>query len=484
MMSAFLNLQPERVFYYFEKISLIPRCSGQEIAISDYLFTLGKALGFETIQDKYYNVIIKKPPSVGYENSEPVILQGHMDMVCEKRKDKEHDFVKDGLKLLIEDDYIMADGTTLGADNGIALAIILAILEDATLSHPEIYALFTTGEETGMYGALGLEPTEIDAKRLINIDSEREGEMLVGCAGGVTLEVSFPLDRAEKAYRNHYLITISNLKGGHSGIDINEIRENAIKVLVEFLRRLRDNKDLLFLSEIKGGSKHNAIPRDSSMIVSVEEKDVSEFLAIFEAKKNELVGELLKKEPDIDIGIEELDMKMSQPIDKKCEDRLISLIELCPHGVYSMMAQSDIVESSSNLASIESKDRAVNAIVSLRSSKDSKLNALKETIDSIAKMAEGVIIEKDSYPAWKYNQESTLREVFKQTYRNLFGKSMNVNVIHAGLECGVFDYKFKDLDMVSIGPNIDDAHTPSERLSISSVQRIYRLLISTLANLK
>jgi len=483
MMSKLKNIEPQRVFYYFEEISKIPRCSNNEREISDYIKKIGEKLGLETIQDEHLNVIIRKPATKGYENSAGVIIQGHMDMVCEKDDSVKHDFSKDPIELIIDGDYIHANGTTLGADNGIAVAMALAIAEDNTLEHPELELLFTTAEETDMDGALGLSENILKGTRLLNIDSEEEGILITGSAGGELIEVKIPIKYEEVSNFTDINIEVRGLKGGHSGMEIDKPRGNSNKILNSILRELKDNMDIRLIS-IKGGTKDNAIPRQSEAKIAVEHNSLSQFKDIIENIKEKTIEKYKSLEPEMEIMIT-IGNSVSNTLTNKSFEEILFILDVIPTGVFTKMPQNeDIVESSSNLAIILTESDHIVIQTSTRSSSKEKLIRLREKILQEVNKTSGNYTIKGEYPEWEYKPESKLRDTALSLYKEMFGKEMEATVIHAGLECGAFAQKYPNLDIISFGPNMYDVHTPMERLSISSTQRTYKYLVELLKRLK
>nr|WP_307775545.1 aminoacyl-histidine dipeptidase [uncultured Cetobacterium sp.] len=466
------NLKPERVFYYFQEISKIPRNSKNESKISDYLVEIGKKIGVEVHQDKLKNVILRKQASEGYEKHEGIILQGHMDMVCEKEKNCAHDFEKNPIELIIEGNYLKANKTTLGADNGIGLAIGLAILEDKELKHPQIELLATVSEEVDLCGALGLSDKILKGKKFINLDSEEEGVLIVGSAGGKEIKISIPFEKDRVRERFIYKIEVENLKGGHSGIEIHKKRGNANKILKDILLKLKE-KSCLGVVEIFGGSKDNAIPRSSYAIVACEENFKFEIEEIVRAIKDEYI----ETEPQLEIFIDEIKLDSVEIIEEGTILRLLNLLDLLPTGVNTWMEEyPEIVQSSSNLAIVETKDNTIEILISLRSSKEEKIKELEEKILNIAKHLQAKYKVSEGYPEWEFQKESELRDKAVELYERVYGEKMKVEVVHAGLECGIIFKKYPNMEFISLGPNIYEVHTPNEKLEISSVERVYNYL--------
>ncbi|WP_019227183.1 aminoacyl-histidine dipeptidase [Sedimentibacter sp. B4] len=485
MTEVLKDLQPVDVFKYFEKLSQIPRGSGNEKEVSDYLVSFAKDNNLEYVQDAALNVVIRKKASQGYENSPIVVLQGHMDMVNEKNSDVEHDFTKDPLKLRIVEDRVYATGTTLGADNGIAVAMGLAILASNEYQHPAIELLVTTSEETGMDGAMALDPKNIKGRTLINIDSEEEGTLLVSCAGGVTAKASIPV-KFESVNENlvPYSIRVIGLKGGHSGMEIDKERGNSNKLMGRVLMSILSEIDIR-LSSLNGGSKHNAIPRETDAVILVRnedrvivEKKISECEEIFK-------NELRTSDPDIRIKFEVLQNSPSQMFSKESTKNVVSYLYLIINGVTSMsMDIKGLVESSLNLGVVTTYKDGVEFISSIRSSVRSLKNELYNRLSVTAKINGGSVIGESNYPEWAYNPDSKIRTVFENVYEKMYGKKPHISAIHAGLECGLFAEKFGELDAISFGPNLYDVHTPNENMSISSVRRTWEYLLEVLKNIK
>ena len=477
------NIKAKLVFDYFKEISSIPRGSGNEKQISDYLKGFAEKLNLEVIQDDALNIIIKKPASKGYENAPTVIIQGDMDMVCEKNNNKVHDFTKDGLELIVKDDYIYANETTLGADDGIAVAYAMAILADDSIKHPNLEILLTTDEETGMTGAMAVSKDNIKGKILLNIDTEDEGYLLVSCAGGIRTKSIIKLEKEPlKSNVSLFEISIKGLKGGHSGCDIEKERGNANKILGRVLKGISEN--LSFdLIEIGGGSKNNAIPRESHAIIATNEVcKLKESILIFnEIMKNELkVSDSL-----VSVNVNEYNKEPKLKISDKRKKDIINLLFLYPNGINSMSTNIDnLVESSTNLGIIKMTDDYIEFDSAVRSSTRSRLDDIVSKIELLTNLCNAQFEKNDPYPAWEYKQESKVREICKSVYKEMYGEDIKVYAIHAGVECGLFEERIGDLDMVSFGPDIIDAHTPNEHLSISSTERVYEYLLKVLENIK
>jgi dipeptidase D len=485
MVEILRDLQPADVFGYFEKLSQIPRGSGNEKEVSDYLVSFAKEHNLEYVQDSALNVVIRKNATPGYENGTAIVLQGHMDMVCEKNQDTVHDFTKDPLKLRIVDDMIYATGTTLGADNGIAVAMGLAILASDEYQHPAIELLVTTSEETGMDGAMALDPVNVKGRTLINIDSEEEGTLLVSCAGGVTAKTVIPAEwEASDASLVPYSIKIRGLKGGHSGMEIDKERGNSNKLLGRILRSIQSETEIRLCS-ISGGSKHNAIPRESDAVILVKSEDK----ALVEKKISEceemFKTELRTPDPGVRVEFEVMPALPAEMLSKGSTNNVINYLYLIINGVMSMsMDIKGLVESSLNLGVITTAKDSVEFISSIRSSVRSLKMDLLNRLVVTAKLNGGSVVTESDYPEWAYNPDSKIRGIFEEVYEKMNGKKPHITAIHAGLECGLFAEKFGQIDEISFGPFLYDVHTPDEHMSISSVQRTWEYLLEVLKSIK
>lgn len=485
MSEKLTNLEPNLVFHYFEEISKIPRGSGNEKAISDYLVNFAKEKNLEVIQDEALNVIIKKPATKGYENAPGVILQGHMDMVCEKNKNVHHDFEKDPLELRVIDDMVYATDTTLGGDNGIAIAYSLAILASDNIHHPALEVLITTEEEVGLNGAAAVDGKNLKGKYLLNMDSEEEGKLLVSCSGGARTTQTIKIDwEAAKANLVSYDLSISGLKGGHSGMEIHKGRGNSNKIMGRILNDLDSNIEY-YIKEINGGSKMNAIPREADAVILVP----NEAVTALEAKVNEwnklLKNEFRTADPDISVTLEKIDYHYAEVFSKDTKKKAIASLVLIPSGVQTMSMEIEgLVESSTNLGVVTTS----NSEISFESAARSSVRSLKEQIISTGKKVADIMNSDFSvtsdYPAWEYNPSSTLRKIFKRVYEANYGAAPEIVAIHAGVECGLFSEKLPGLDMISFGPNIIDVHTPNEHISIPSTKKTWEYLLSVLKEIK
>lgn len=477
------SLQPEKVFYYFEEISNIPRGSGNEQAISDYMVAFAKEHNLWVKQDEANNIYIKKPATRGYENAPTVILQGHLDMVCEKNKDTDFDFEKQGLNLYIDGDFIRARGTTLGADNGIAIAYQMAVLADNTLEHPAIEALMTTAEETGMDGVANLHPEYLDGKILINLDTDDEGEFLVSCAGGARAHLTITgewetVDNKEKAYK----IVINGLVGGHSGAEIHHERANANVLMARLLKQIQE-KVSFEISEISGGTKDNVITRECEIIIVTATEQEVVLREITEEMKGIFEEEYAAQENNINITL--TSVEANEKVNQEVTQKIIDTLSLLPNGILGMSHQIDgLVETSMNIGVVQSRADGVHITLSIRSSVPSRKMEVVNTIQTIVRVL-GIQCEVGAfYPAWVYAQESKIRDLAIETFKQMYQKEPKIRAIHAGLECGFISEKLPGVDMIAFGPNVDAIHSPEERASISSMRRVYEYLVELLKNIK
>jgi dipeptidase D len=485
MSNVLNNLEPKEVFKYFEEISQIPRCSGNEKAISNYLVEFANKHSLEVLQDNALNVIIKKPATTGYENAPTVIIQGHMDMVCEKNKETEHNFDSDPLNLRVVDDMLYASNTTLGADNGIAIAYSLAILASKNIPHPSLEVLITTEEETGMGGAMALDSNNLNGTMLINIDSEEEGKLLVSCSGGVRTTHTFPISWEpldDNLYP--YVVSIRGLKGGHSGMEIHKGRGNSNKILGRILNDLSNDLQY-FIKEINGGAKMNAIPREADAVILINSKDYGKLESKIDEWNKILSNELRSADPGVAVTLEKYHETPSKVFSKETAHKAIASLILIPNGIQSMsMDIEGLVESSANLGVVTTTESELRFESAIRSS----VKSLKYSILNQAKMVANVVgaklVAESDYPEWQYNPDSKIREIFKKVYKDMYGKDAEITAIHAGVECGLFKEKMEHLDMISFGPNLYDVHTPDEHISISSTKRSWDYLLGVLKDIR
>jgi len=480
-MGVLSELQPKKVFEFFEQLCAIPHGSGNTKQISDFCVAFAAERGLKYYQDDLNNVVIFKDASKGCEHAEPVILQGHLDMVCKKEDASDFDFNSDGLRLIIDGDWLTADGTTLGGDDGAAIAIALAVLDSDDLIHPAIEAVFTVDEETGMEGAAGLDTSILRAKRMINIDSEDEGVLTVSCAGGCRVNCVLPVTREDNNLCQ-YRITISGLLGGHSGIEIDRGRASSNQLMGRLLHAASKSVSLAIV-DLFGGTLDNVIPSltTADIAINPEQADalnqvINEYLAIFR-------NEYATADPGINITIEKLEGSRCA-VSAEDTAKIINALLILPYGVQAMSADIDgLVQTSLNLGVLHMTDDCCEFSFSVRSSIASQKRMLIERIEAIITLLGGTVTLYGDYPAWEYRHDSPLRNVMVETWAQLYGYEPKIEAIHAGLECGLFGGKIADLDAVSCGPNMRDVHSPQERLSISSTAKIWDYIIAVLRKL-
>ncbi len=473
-------LKPTALWKNFFSLTQVPRPSKNEERVRQFLIDFGKKLGLETLTDDVGNVIIRKPATKGMENRKGIILQGHMDMVPQKNSNNPHDFNHDPIEAWVDGEWVRARGTTLGADNGIGVAAAMAILESTDIPHGLIEVLITTDEETGMTGAQNLKPGLLHGDILLNLDSEDEGELYVGCAGGVDGTFLFPysketLTSGMKAFK----LSVTGLRGGHSGLDINLGRGNANKILFRFLKHAQNHHQLR-LACVEGGSLRNAIPREAFANVVIPETETEKFLHCLDQYTEIIKNELESAEPNLSFTCENAPMP-SHLIGQDTQWRLINAIYGCPNGVMRMSNTfSGVVETSTNLANVKMNDNEVSVLCLLRSLVDSAKEDLSEMMASVFELAKANIDFSGSYPGWKPNPDSTILQLAKNIYKDKFGKEPEVKVIHAGLECGILGAAYPHWDMISFGPTIRNPHSPDEKVNIPSVKRFWEFLLEIL----
>ncbi len=478
------QLKPAGVFKYFEEICRVPRPSKKEEKIIAYLKAFGESHKIDTVVDKAGNVLMRKPATKGKENLKTVVLQSHVDMVCEKNSNVQHDFLTDPIVTVIDGEWMKAQGTTLGADNGIGVATQLAILADDTIEHGPLECLFTVDEETGLSGAFALEEGFMNADILLNLDSEDEGELFIGCAGGIDSVGEFTYQEIDvPAGYFFFNVQVKGLKGGHSGGDIHLGRGNANKILNRFLSQSAQKYDL-YLCEINGGNLRNAIPREAYAVCAIPEAHKHDIRVDLNIFANEVENELSVVEPDLKLILESENPR-AKAIDKDTVTRLLRTLYAAPHGVFAMSQDiPGLVETSTNLASVKMKPNQVIRIeTSQRSSILSARNDMANTVRAAFVLGGAQVSSGDGYPGWKPNPNSPILEVAKASYRNLFGVDAEVKAIHAGLECGLFLDKYPHLDMISFGPTLRDVHSPDERMLIPTVEKFWLHLLDILANI-
>lgn len=473
------GLKPEKVFEYFENISAIPRGSGNTEQISAYCADLAERKGLKYIKDELGNVVIFKPASKGMEGSEPVIIQGHLDMVCVKVHGSTHDFKKDGLKLIVEDDIVRADGTTLGGDDGIAVAMALALIDSDDLKHPALEVVLTVDEEVGMDGAVGIDTSVLSGRRMINIDSEAEGYLWASCAGGKRVDILLPSKMIPNTAPT-YKIVIDGLHGGHSGEEIHHGYANSSNLMGELLAEML-KVGSFNVATIAGGTMDNAITRESACRICTGD------IAPLAACAERFLADTKKKYAGVDGGIcitvKEVD-KVGECFDSDSTAALAGLLSSFPSGVVKMSSEIEgLVQTSLNLGILRRKGDCTEFGFAVRSNKNNERDELCERIINIGKEYGATATTHGEYPAWEFKKTSTMRDTMVEVFRELFDKELVVTAVHAGLECAVFSGKMKDLDCVSIGPDMNGIHSPEERLSISSTERTWNFLVKTLERL-
>lgn len=477
------ELYPQRVFYYFEQIAAIPHGSRNTKAISDFLVNFAKEHNLVWYQDENNNVVIVKEASAGYEAAEPIIIQGHMDMVCEKEKGVDIDFEKDGLKLYIDGDFLKAEGTTLGGDDGIAVAYALALLDSQEIAHPKLEVVITVDEEIGMLGADAIDLSMLTGHTMLNIDSDVEGSFLTGCAGGMAVNVTLPIKRVMQSGEK-VALTITGLEGGHSGSEIDKEHGNANILMGRLLRALFEETPFGIIS-LAGGLKDNAIPRECVTELLVPQENVNLVKEIADKLDIELKKEFMTADPSVCIEFEDLGKKEESILDFGSVSRVIFYLRSVPNGVQHMsQVMHGLVETSLNLGIMELKEDALHTVTSIRSSVGTRKADLLDRITAIVELLGGEAEVEGDYPAWEYKQDSSLRPQIAKVYKQLYGKDPVFETIHAGLECGLLSEKIKNLDCVSFGPDNFDIHTPKERLSISSTGRVWDFIVEFLRQAK
>ncbi len=475
------NLKPQRVFEFFEQLSAIPRGSGNMSAIARFCENFAKEHNFKYIRDDADNVIIYKNGTAGYENSDPIILQGHLDMVCQKTPDCDIDFNSEGLRLYVDGDFLKARGTTLGADNGIAVAIILAILENDSIAHPPIEAVFTVDEEVGMLGARALDKSVLKGTQMINLDSEEDGTVTVSCAGGSDFKVNIPL---ETSFKTGVSVTldIKGLKGGHSGVEINKNRVNANMIAGRVLNQLKSQLDFDVIS-INGGDKPNAIP--NRCVVQLCVTDTVGFCKLAQSCFDTVKSEICDREPDFSPTVTAGGNGSFACFSEEIKNKIIYTLLCVPNGITEMSAEIDgLVQTSLNLGVLMTDSDGVVLHFALRSNKMSALSFLQQRLCAFFDVLKLPCQAFGHYPAWEFNENSRLRDVYCSVYTQTFHKQPRIEAIHAGLECGVFADAIKNFDCIAIGPALYDVHTVNEKLSISSTENLFYLIIKILEKLK
>ena len=481
MQRVISGFEPASIFEYFEEVSAIPRASGNEAGVADYLCHFAKARNLECVRDASNNVLIKKPATAGREGEAPLLFQGHTDMVCEKNGDTVHDFERDPIRLILEGSCLRADGTTLGADNGIAVAMMLAVLDGELDSHPAIECLFTTEEETGMGGAIAFDYSLLSARHMINLDSEEEDTVTVGCAGGVRSDLTIPVLREPVGERELCRVTLTGLAGGHSGADIHTGRASANLLLGRLLAALPNVR----LVSVEGGSKDNAITREAAAIVAVPSVAMTSMTLLGLA--DEVAGELVPEDQNCRIVCERLTDEEASAVvgmmDEASTARVLGLLSNAPCGVLAMSRDvAGLVEYSRNLGILRTTADAVRITFTSRASRESRLDGTVTSLDALAGALGATVRHHSRYPGWEYAPVSAVRDAYTKAYAEVVGGDMKVVAIHAGLECGYIKRRIPDMDIISVGPNMKDIHSPDERLYLDSVERVWRTLASLIAH--
>ena len=487
MSSPLESLEPKLLWQHFDTIRQIPRPSKHEEKIIEGIKSWAADSGFEVLQDAAGSLAIKVPATPGHEDAQTIILQGHVDMVCEKNSDVEHDFMTQGIEVEVDGDWVQAKGTTLGADNGIGVAAGMAIANDPDVVHGPLELLCTVDEETGLTGAKDLDPSIVSGRIMLNLDTEEDGAVYIGCAGGADTIANLKTARRTASLGSVPMkISVTGLRGGHSGLNIIENRGNAIKLTTRVLLAAIDEGMELDLASIDGGDKHNAIPREAFAVCRVEKAKVDALKSVGEACTKNFLEEFGQSDPDLAVAVEELDDDDSRRmvLNVHARDRLLRVLDGLPHGVLSMSRDvPGLVETSNNLAVVKNHGDHAEINVSYRSSVMPALFAVRRQVESIFKQAGAEVHVEDAYPGWKPNPSSPIVQRTSAVYEKLFGNKPELKAIHAGLECGLLIEKVPGMDVVSIGPQIENAHSPEEKVQISSVQKFYKHLAAVLEDL-
>ncbi|MEM7185400.1 MAG: aminoacyl-histidine dipeptidase [Bacteroidota bacterium] len=481
MNEAIRSLEPNGIWNHFADLNAVPRASKKEERVIQFMKDFGANLGLETIEDEVGNVIIRKPASPGMEDRRPIVMQSHLDMVHQKNSDTDFDFDTQGIDMHVDGDWVKANGTTLGADNGLGVATIMTVLASDDIPHPALDALFTIDEETGMTGAMGLKGGLLQGEILLNLDTEEDDEIGVGCAGGVDVTAMGSYERVPvDASAQGYEIRLTGLQGGHSGMDIHKGLGNANKLMNRLLSAAGDH---MALHSIHGGSLRNAIPRESVAVVAVRAEDVSHFVTSMEAEQTKIIDEYRLLEPELSIVTE----KVTAPetaMSELDQEGLLRALYATHNGVYRMSpAIADLVETSNNIAKVTVAQGAIKVECLTRSSVESSKADMVNVLSGAFGLAGYEVTATGSYPGWAPNMESPILKVMDQLYQELFGEKANVAACHAGLECGILGQNYPGMDMISFGPNIKGAHSPDERASISSTQKYWTFVKEILKNI-
>jgi len=495
------NYEPKRVLHHFEAISQIPRGSGNEKAVSDYIAAFTKALGLEVVQDALYNLIIYKPAAAGYEGQAPLILQGHLDMVCEKNAGTAHDFTRDPLELYVDGDYLRARGTTLGADNGIAVAMCMALLEATDIAHPPLEIVLTTDEEAGMGGALNLDFSLLKGRRMINLDSSDENAFIAGCAAGTIADYELPVTwEAPGEFSQFFKIAVKGLVGGHSGGDIHLRRGNAIRILGNTLSAIYNDADTkidklliemgaktdieIRVASVSGGMKVNAIPREAEALIAIKPADATKLQEFFDKQSARRKRLHATTDPKLDISLTPAS-PANKVLSETCAKKLIYSLILLPSGVLHMSRDLEgLVDASNNIGALETLSDSIKITCMPRASSNELNQQTESEIGKLAALTGAKFIFTQRSPAWPFNPKSDMLAKFAVSYKGKHGRDAKITAIHAGLECGIFVDNLPGIDIISMGPTIHDLHTPDERLSISSAARVWDFLCEVLGEMK
>lgn len=481
-MSDILSLEPKQVWKHFYDLTRIPRPSGHMQPVTDFLVNFGKSLNLETYVDSIGNVIIRKPATPGMENRKGIILQAHMDMVPQKNKETKHDFEKDPIETYVDGEWVKAKGTTLGADNGMGVAAIMAVLADDNIKHGPLQALITKDEETGMYGAFGLKKEDVHGEILLNLDSEDEGELYIGCAGGVDIAATIGYKEVAPAKDSAaLLVTLKGLRGGHSGLEINQGRANANKLMVRFLREAVASHEAR-LAVFEGGNMRNAIPREAHAVITVPAGKENDIVALAAAYEKMFKNEYGFIEETLSFAAAKTDLpKGEMPVE--VQDDVINAILACPNGVLrNIPTIPDTVETSSNMSIVNVKDGVAEVLFLVRSSCDTMKEYMARSIESCFALADAKVVMSGSYSGWQPDVNSPILKAMKESYEKQFGKEPAVKVVHAGLECGIIGANVPGLDMISFGPTLRSPHSPDERILIPTVDKFYKFLVASIEN--
>jgi dipeptidase D len=483
MADILANFKPTLLWKHFSELLRIPHCSGNERALGDYIISVAKERGFAWDRDRVGNVVVSKPATPGHERSAGVILQGHLDMVCEKNSEVTHDFLKDPITPEIKGDWVGARGTTLGSDNGIGVAAALAVIEDQTLVHGPLEFLFTVDEETGLTGANRLGKDFLKGTQLLNLDSEEEGAFTIGCSGGGDSEIILPLQRKRRRFKELFRLRVFGFRGGHSGLDINQGRGNALRLLARLLFEAEE-KFKFELLRMEGGNKRNAIPREAWADIYIDGSVAAKMRSFFKDAFAKIQNEFKVVETEAQSGFEKSADSKDDPLSADSQKTLIRLVLALPHGVISMHPEiTGLVETSTNLAIIRCEKARAQVICSSRSSVASALAAVRQGIKAVSELAGARIVQTGGYPGWEPNLQSVLLKKLSEVYKKVFGREPEVKAVHAGLECGIIGEKYTGMDMISFGPTIEHPHSPEERVHVGSVEKFWHFLTTVLREL-